>query len=89
MKPPWGSDTLSVINTTSNAVQATVPVGQAPVGVATDPSRGRVYVTNLLSGTLSVVNSATNQVVSTIAVGSGPVGVAVDQDTRTSGHPGW
>jgi YVTN family beta-propeller protein len=43
------SSTVSVINTATNAVIATVPVGIGPVGVAVAPNGGRVYVTNSFS----------------------------------------
>lgn len=39
-----GSDTLSVIDGTTNTVSATVPVGPRPVGVVVDPATHRVYV---------------------------------------------
>src|SRR5207245_7249645 len=37
---------VSVIDTATNAIVATVPVGASPIGVAFAPSGGRVYVAN-------------------------------------------
>ena len=75
------SNTVSVINTATNNVVATVSVGNGPVSVAITPDGGTVYVTNL-DGTVSVISTATNAVVTTLALGSGApaVGVAVSPD---------
>ena len=64
------SDTVSVIDTASNTVTATVAVGTQPFGVAVNPAGTRVYVTNLSSNTVSVIDTASNTVVATVAVGT-------------------
>ena len=71
-------NTVSIIDTASNTVTATIPVGLSPNGVGVHPTGTRVYVANELSDTVSVINAVTNAVVATIAVGSFPFGVAVD-----------
>src|SRR5260370_42277215 len=43
------ANTVSVIDTTTNAVIATIPVGLLPFGVAVTPDGSKVYVTNLAS----------------------------------------
>jgi YVTN family beta-propeller protein len=48
--------TVSVIDTTTNAVLTTVGVGSGPVGVAVAPGGGPVYVANNNSTTVSVVD---------------------------------
>jgi len=75
-----GSDTVSVINGTTNKVIAIIPVGKEPWGVAYDPSNGYIYVTDVDSSTVSVINGANNTVIATIPVGfaSGPWGIAYD-----------
>jgi YVTN family beta-propeller protein len=75
--------TVSVIDTTSNTVAATIAVGNEPFGVAVTPDGSTVYVTNLLSNTVSVIDAASNTVTATIGVGSGPLGVAVTPDGST------
>ena len=75
------SATVSVVNTGTNSVIATVPVGNEPVGIATDPGGTRVYVTNSSSNTVSVIDTATNTVTATIAVGQRPQAVAVAPDS--------
>jgi YVTN family beta-propeller protein len=73
-----GSDSVSVINTASNTVTATVPVGSYPLGVAVNPAGTFVYVANYYSNSVSVINTASNTVTATVPVGTAPVGVAVN-----------
>ena len=60
------SDTVSVINTTTNTVTATVTVGSYPWGVAITPNGEYAYVTNQFSNSVSVISTATNTVTTTI-----------------------
>lgn len=46
------TNSVSVINTSSNAIVATIPVGTTPQFVATTPDRAKVYVTNAGSATV-------------------------------------
>ena len=52
------SETVSVIDTASNTVVATVRVSSGPIGVAVNPSGTRVYVANLTSNSVSVIDTA-------------------------------
>src|SRR5207253_2081625 len=72
-----GSSTVSVIDTATNTVVATIPVGADPSGVAITPDGTRAYVTDQGSTTVSVIDTATNTVVATINVGADPVAVAI------------
>ena len=74
------SDTVSIIDTKTNKVIATVPVGNYPYGVAVNPDGTKVYVTNYYSDTVSVVDTTTNTVIDTIPVGEWPLGIAVTPD---------
>ena len=69
-----GSNSVSVIDTATNTVMATVPVGNNPVGVAITPDGRYAYVANANSGTVSVIDMATNTVGATVAVGMVPKG---------------
>ena len=71
------SDTVSVIDTATNTVVATIAVGDGPYAVAVDPAGTRAYVANLFSNNVSVIDTATNTVVATIPVGNSPYAVAV------------
>jgi len=71
------SNTVSVINTATNAIAATVNVGGNPYGVAVTPNGAYAYVVNTGGGTVSVINTATNTVKATVNVGSRPFRVAI------------
>jgi YVTN family beta-propeller protein len=75
-----GDATISVIDTASNAVTATVIVGATPMGVAVTRDGTHVYVTNNGEDTVSVIDAATNTVTTTVTVGPGPFGLAVTPD---------
>jgi YVTN family beta-propeller protein len=79
-----GSNTVSVIDTTANAVTATIPVGDTPAGVAVSPDGSKVYVANqgfsTPGNTVSVIDTTTNTVTATISVGNLPIGVSVTPD---------
>jgi YVTN family beta-propeller protein len=74
------SHTVSIIDTSSNMVTATVPAGSYPYGVAVSPDGAEVYVSNSQSNTVSIIDTASNTVTTTIPVGSRPEGVAVTPD---------
>ncbi len=74
------SNTVSVVNTVSNAVVATIPVGTYPFGVCVSPDGTKVYVSNVNSNNVSVINTATNTVSATIVVGTTPFGIIFSQD---------
>ena len=72
-----------MIDTASNMVVATVPVGTFPDGVAVTPDGKHAYVANdIFPGTVSVIDTATNTVAATITVGNAPHGVAVTPDGK-------
>ena len=75
---------VSVVNTSTNAITATIPVGAEPSAVAVDSSANTIYVANPVANTVSVVDGATNQVAATVPVGSDPSAIAVDPATHTA-----
>lgn len=74
------SNTVSVINTSTNAVIKSIPVGMYPFGEALSPDGSTLYVTNSSSSNVSVISTLSNTVIATIPVGSFPTGVAVSAD---------
>ena len=78
------SNNVSVIDTATNAVTATIPVGSDPSGIAITPDGAHVYVTNVgttASGSVSVIATSSNSVVATINLGNvGPLGIAITPD---------
>ena len=88
------SNTLSLINGTSNSLIGSIPVGEFPgknpAGIVTNSINNTIYVTNMGSNTVSVINGTTNAVVANVTSatregdGSGffsPAGIAYDSDT--------
>jgi len=53
-------NSVSVIDTTSNTVIATIPVGNSPSGIAAAPDGSHVYVRNQNEETISVIDTANN-----------------------------
>jgi YVTN family beta-propeller protein len=74
-----GFKTVSVIDTVTNMVSATVDVGVDPVGVAVTPDGKRAYVTNHGSSNVSVIDTANNTVSATVDVGVDPFGARLPQ----------
>ena len=68
----YNSNTISVIDTSTNTVTSTVNVGNNPLGVAVNPAGTKVYVTNGASNTVSAIGTATNTVTATVNVGNWP-----------------
>ena len=73
--------TVSVIDTATNKVTATVNVEYPVPWWSCSQSRmEKVYVTSGNSNNVSVIDTATNTVTATVNVGSDPHGVAVNPD---------
>ncbi|TMI83169.1 MAG: YncE family protein, partial [Bacillati bacterium ANGP1] len=81
--PNASGNNVSVIDTATNAIVATVGVGDRPYGAAVSPDGSRVYVANFAGQSISVIDAATNTVTATVALpplGELPLGVAVAPD---------
>jgi YVTN family beta-propeller protein len=76
-----GSDTLSVINGTTNELVDEVSLDTiAPSSIIYNAANNYIYVTNMGSNTVSVINGTTNSIVANIPVGLGPNGIAYNQN---------
>ncbi len=71
----YRSADLSVIETATNAMIATIPVGRLPRGILA--SEGKVYVGNWGDSTVSVIDAKTNQVAGFIDSGNTPAAMSV------------
>ena len=69
---------VEVVDTGSNAVVASVPLGNGADGVAVNDAGTRVYATIASSNVVSVIDTATNSVITNVAVGANPDGLAVN-----------
>ena len=73
---------VSVIDTATNTVTATIPLGSGARGVIVNPNGKKVYVTTPSNNNVSVIDTATNKVTATVPVGSYPEGVAINSDGK-------
>ena len=80
----WYDNSVSVIDTATNTVNATVPVGRYPLGVGVTPDGSKVYVGNHYDRTISVIDGTNNTVISVIPVELNPGHVAVTPDGSTA-----
>ena len=78
--PNLWSGYLTVIDTGSNSIVDTVPIGTAPQGVAMSSDGQRVYISCGGSNAVYAVDTATNTVVATIPATGGIIGIAVSPD---------
>lgn len=74
----YSSNDVSVIDTSTNSVAATIPVGATAHAVALTPDGTRAYVANFGSHDVSVIDTTTNAVVATVAAGTNPRDIAVN-----------
>ncbi len=74
------ANTVSVINTATNAIITSIAVGSTPWGISVSPNGSKAYVTNTGENTVSVINTSTNKVTATITVQSNPSGIVCSPD---------
>jgi YVTN family beta-propeller protein len=67
-----GPDTVTAFDGTTGRVLATVPVGNAPMGLAVPRGTHKLYVGNEGSNSVSVISLSRREVITTIDVGSRP-----------------
>lgn len=75
------TNTVSVIDTTSDTVTATIPLGSGAFTVAFAPDGHYAYVTDAGSNSVSVIDTASNTVTATVPFVN-PEGVAFAPDGR-------
>ncbi|MFF0311836.1 beta-propeller fold lactonase family protein [Streptosporangium sp. NPDC004379] len=74
------SDRVSVIDTATDRIIATIPVGRTPIRAAVGPDGSRLYVTDNGDDTVSVIDTATDAVVSVLPVGEAPFTAVISPD---------
>src|SRR5215467_1813156 len=72
------SNTVSIIDESTDKIQATIKVGSFPYGIDVNPLNNRVYVANRGSNTVSVIDGSTNLKMADVRVGKSPIDVAVN-----------
>ena len=74
------SNSVAVVNTATNAIVASLPVGQVPGDIAITPDGRRAYVANEGSDDVSVIDLAANAVIAIVSLGGSPRGLAITPD---------
>jgi YVTN family beta-propeller protein len=74
------TNSVSIINTTTNTVITSPTVAGGPVGIAFSANGATAYITASLTDQLIELNAATRTVADTYSVGDEPVAVAVDAE---------
>lgn len=75
-------DGISVIDTATGTVPATIALPGNPEAVAVSPDSRRMYVPTL-DGFVTVLDTTSNSVITTVPVGERPDGTAITPDGRT------
>ena len=78
----FADNTVSVIDSQSDKVVATVPVVAGPHGMAISADGRTVYVTGDASSAMSVIDTSTDTVARTVEVGKAPNGIALTPDGK-------
>ncbi|HEX6667665.1 MAG TPA: PKD domain-containing protein [Solirubrobacterales bacterium] len=76
------TDLAYAVDTATNQVRATIPVGNEPRAMAITPDGGRAYVSNADDGTVSVIDTRLNQVIGAPI----PVGITSRAVAIAEGH---
>jgi YVTN family beta-propeller protein len=79
--PNYYSNTVSVIDGSSNRVIDTVSVGSNPASIAINPKTNMIYIANYGSNTVSVIDGESDKLLINIGVGSFPHRVYYDPNT--------
>jgi YVTN family beta-propeller protein len=73
---------VSVIDTKTNKVIDTIPVGNEPSGIAYAPTNGDIYVTDDVNGSVYVIDTTTNTIIDVINGLETPLGIAYDLNNK-------
>jgi YVTN family beta-propeller protein len=81
------SDTVVVIDGTTNKVVDSITVGFSPADVAVNPNTNFIYVTKLDVGTVSVIDGSTNRIIKNMEIDDSinfhhAGGIAVNENTN-------
>jgi YVTN family beta-propeller protein len=82
----FGTPAVVAIDTETQRVAATIPVGAQPSDIATTPNAPYAFVANFGSDSLSIIDVRLDTVVATLAsderAAQGPVAIAIDRNGR-------
>lgn len=73
---------ISVIDTDTNKIVRTLPVGKNPWYVAVDAPSDRIYITCAGDNSVTVIDTKHHVVIGAIQVGKSPRGIAIDSEFK-------
>jgi YVTN family beta-propeller protein len=76
------SNSVSVIDTATNTVTATITSLSSPNGIALTPNDEYAYITNGGNNSVSIISTTMNTVNATVTVGINPYGVAITPNSE-------
>jgi YVTN family beta-propeller protein len=76
------ANTVSVIDTATNRVTATIVTDKGAHGVVVSDDGQRAFITNTFADTVSVIDTATHKVLRSVKVGKAPGGVTFSSRTQ-------
>ncbi len=76
-----GDNTVSVINTATNTVIATIPTETTPVALSINNATKKLYVANSGSGSVSIIDMDTYLNIANVTTGSGASDIVVNPST--------
>lgn len=80
----YTDNTISVIDTSTDNITATITAGGGPRQVAVMPDASKVYVCNYGGNNVSVINTSSNTIVATITVNNAQGVIAITPDGKTA-----
>jgi YVTN family beta-propeller protein len=72
------SNSVAIIDTTTNSIVGSVTVGSTPAGVAVNTAGTRAYAASCDANQVTVIDTTTNTAIATVTVGACPGGLAVN-----------
>ena len=72
----YDSDTVSIIDGSTNTIVDTITVGEEPFGIEYNSKNNNIYAIIRGPTHVSVIDSSTNEVIKTISVGQSPWSIA-------------
>ena len=82
-RPESPAGSISVIDTSANAVVSTIPVGRNPLSLSVGPAGKRAYVANAGSDSITVIDLDARRPIATVSTGSHPESARIAPDGRT------
>jgi len=78
-----GDDSISVVDTATDTIIGTAPVGDGPYRLALTPDASRLYACEYYGGTIHCLDAATLAVIDVIPYAGKPLGLAISPDGTT------